>query len=189
MDRWIHTQVCIFYLKLLASKMYEIRWIISAGAKRGIQSDKYPGCHWLLWDFSLSYFKDQLMRHMKGLRVSLSKSSIEQNHCQGNRLERISMERRPCFPLLKASNVKKHESNLCGSHERCSVRGYVTNPFLLFLDLINCAEYTCCKPHKGQYNNILNQSPKNQGCSQTQAHLSSKMLLLLQYWLYYVLCK
>ena len=83
------------------------------------------------------------------------------------------------FSVTKASNVKKHENNLCGSRERCSVRGYVTNPFLLFLDFISCAECTWCKPHKSQYNNILNQSPKNQGCSQTQAHPSSRMLLFL----------
>jgi len=119
------------------------------------------------------------MSHTKGLRVSLSTSSIYQNHCQGNKVEKISMERRPSFPVLKASNVKKHESNLCGSHERCSVRGYIINPFLLFLDFINCTECTCCKPHKVQYNNILNQGPKKKGCSQTQTHPSSRMLLLL----------
>jgi hypothetical protein len=37
--------------------MYEIQWIISAGAKMGIESGKYPSSQQLLWDLNPMYFK------------------------------------------------------------------------------------------------------------------------------------
>jgi len=37
--------------------MYEIQWIISAGAKMGIYSKDYLSCQRLLWDLNFSYFK------------------------------------------------------------------------------------------------------------------------------------
>jgi hypothetical protein len=37
--------------------MYKIQRIISAGAKMGNESKKYPGHQWLLWDLNLPYFK------------------------------------------------------------------------------------------------------------------------------------
>jgi hypothetical protein len=36
--------------------MYEIQWIISAGAKMGTESEKYPGHQQLLLDLNLPYF-------------------------------------------------------------------------------------------------------------------------------------
>jgi len=37
--------------------MFEIQWIISAGAEMGNESEKYPDHQRLLWDLNLSYFK------------------------------------------------------------------------------------------------------------------------------------
>jgi len=37
--------------------MYEIQWIISAGAKMGSESEKYPNHQTLLWDLYLPHLK------------------------------------------------------------------------------------------------------------------------------------
>jgi hypothetical protein len=37
--------------------MFEIQWILSAGAKTGIYSEEYLSLQWLLWDINFSSFK------------------------------------------------------------------------------------------------------------------------------------